>query len=121
MRPVTAKLASTAAALALMVGSSGASAAGNPAPNSAPDAWVTFSQLNPAGATALAGSSAASSASLAGAAAAAQPAEDSGYRPNPFPWPVAVVLLGVIATAIYIEFIEKHHGRVTFPNPNSPA
>jgi len=31
------------------------------------------------------------------------------------------VLLGVVAAAIYIAFIEKHHGHFDFPGPNSPS
>jgi hypothetical protein len=115
------KLASIAAATAIVLAPA-AAAASPAAPAPAPNAWLTLSQLNPAGATALAGSATAPSVALAGTAATtAQPADEAAYRPNPFPWPVAVVLLGVVATAIYIAFIEKHHGHFTVPTPNSPA
>ena len=113
---LASKLASIAAAVALLAGSP-AVAAG--APSASPDAWVTFSQLNPAGATALAGSSAV--ATIGTAATAAQPVEAEDARGNPFPWPVAVVLLGVVAMAVYIALIEKHHGHFTFPSPTSPS
>ena len=119
MRIVSTKIAATAAALALLASAPASAASSAPAPSATPNGWVTFSQLNPAGATAMAGSSA---VSLAGSTAvAAQPDEDGAYRQNPFPWPVAVVLLGVVAAAIYIAFIEKHHGHFNFPSPNSPS
>lgn len=121
MRIVSTKIAATAAALALLASAPAAAAPSSPASNAAANGWVTFSQLNPAGATALAGGSALASPEMIGTAAAAAQPTEGDYRPNPFPWPVAVVLLGVVAMAVYIGFIEKHHGHVTFPTPNSPA
>ena len=110
MRRVTTKIASIAAATAIILAPTAASASALPSPSAQPNAWVTLSQLNPAGATALAGSAAVSAApdsvALAGAAAAAQPADDN-YRPNPLPLPVVAVLLAVLGTMIYIAFIEK--------------
>ena len=121
MRAISIKLASAAAALALLSATPVAAAPTAYTATTTPNGWVTFSQLNPAGATALAGSSALASPEMIGtAAAAAQPAEGD-YRPNRFPWPVAVVLLGVVAAAIYIALIEKHYGRFTVPGPNSPS
>jgi hypothetical protein len=112
MRRVTTKIASIAAATAIILAPAAASASALPSSSTSPTAWVTLSQLNPAGATALAGSTAAtaapSSVALAGATAAAQPADDT-YRPNPLPLPVVAVLLAVLGTMIYIAFIEKHH------------
>jgi hypothetical protein len=119
MRIFPTKIASAAAALALLAS---APAMAAPAMNTAPNGWAALSQLNTAGATALAGSNAVASPAMLGTAtAAAQPADDGEYHANPFPWPVAIVLLGVVATAIYIALIEKHHGHVTVPTPNSPA
>ena len=101
-----------AAATALLVTPTMASAAGTASQQPASD-WVTFSQLNPAGAMALGGSAAAPTAgTLTSSAAAVQPVDANGdYRPNPLPWPVIGVLLAVLGTAIYIAFIEKdgHH------------
>ncbi len=109
MRRVTTKIASIAAAAAIILAPTAASASALPSSSAPSNAWVTLSQLNPAGATALAGSAAApSSVELAGAAAAVQPADDT-YRPNPLPLPVIAVLLAVLGTMIYIAFIEKHH------------
>lgn len=112
MRRVTTKIASIAAATAIILAPAAASASALASSSTSPNAWVTLSQLNPAGATALAGSTGAtaapSSVVLAGATAAAQPADDT-YRPNPLPLPVVAVLLAVLGTMIYIAFIEKHH------------
>ena len=112
MRTVTRKIASIAAAAAIVVAPTAASAEALPSSSAQSNAWITFSQLNPAGATALAGNAAATAApnsvALAGAAAAAQPADDA-YRPNPLPLPVVAVLLAVLGTMIYIAFIEKNH------------
>ncbi|HEX6661791.1 MAG TPA: hypothetical protein VF067_07990 [Sphingomicrobium sp.] len=111
MRRVTTKIASIAAAAAIVITPTMASAAALPSSSAQSNAWVTLSQLNPAGATALAGSTAATatpSVALAGSAAAAQPTDDA-YRPNPLPLPVIAVLLAVLGTMIYIALIEKHH------------
>lgn len=91
----------SAAAAALLISSTGASAAGAPtAPASSP--WRTLSMLNPAGATALGG---------AAAAAAVQPAgegygDQDGFHP---PLAAVAVFLGVIALDIWI-LLDKHHG-----------
>jgi hypothetical protein len=84
--------------------------------------WTTLSQLTPAGATALAGSGvvagAPDAATVAASAAAVQPADEAyETHANPFPLPVVAVLLAVLGTAIYIAFIEHHHGHTTFPSP----
>jgi hypothetical protein len=110
MPSVTTKIASIAAAVAIVMAPTAASASATSPVQS--NGWVTLSQLNPAGATALAGGAAVTavpdSVALAGAAAAAQPADDT-YRPNPLPLPVIAVLLAVLGTMIYIALIEKHH------------
>ncbi|HKC02348.1 MAG TPA: hypothetical protein VKC17_03490 [Sphingomicrobium sp.] len=106
----------TAAASAAM-----STAAAQPAPNN----WVRLSQLTPAGAMALAGSGvvagAPDAATVAASAAAVQPADEPGA--NPFPLPVIAVLLAVLGGAVYIAFIEHHHGHIAIPTPPpiSPA
>src|SRR4051812_34918358 len=106
MPPLPKAIASLVAAASLLVTPAMASASTLPAGAASPGAWVTLSQLNPAGAMALGGSGAAAmpnaaTLSSASAAAAAQPVDTAAdYRPNPFPWPVAVVLLAVVGTAI---------------------
>jgi len=118
MRPVSMKIVSIATAAAIMFVPTAAAASAvqsSPPPSSA---WVTLSQLNPAGATALAAprlTASSNAISLAGAAAAAQPVADSDLRrPDPLPLPVIAVLLAVLATAIYIAFIEDHDGDRVF-------
>ena len=119
MRSIRTKLAATAVAAALIVSPTAAasatmsSAAAQPASNS----WVTLSQLTPAGATALAGSGVVAgtpdAAAVAASAAAVQPADESaGQGANPFPLPVIAVLLAVLGGAVYIAFIENHHGHI---------
>ena len=123
MRPIRPKLAATSVAIALVFSPTVAAASTLAAPVAAQpqDAWTALSQMTPAGATALASTGVAaaapSAATVAAAAAAAQPAEDTGYRPNPLPLPVIAVLLGVLGMAIYIALIEKHHGHITIPTP----
>jgi hypothetical protein len=115
MRPIPTKIASIAAAAAIMVTPTMAAAStlsSVPAPNN----WVTFSQLNPAGAAALAGSSVAAAhpaVAMTGSAAAVQGADDGGYH-NGIPLPVIAVWLAVIGAAIYIALIEKHHHHRVF-------
>jgi hypothetical protein len=121
------KIASTAVAAALLFSPTvgAASTMSAPAAQSAPNAWVTLSQLTPSGAVALAGSSAvAASSNAAVMAGSAQATTDTAYdaHGNPLPIPVIAVLLAVLGTAIYIAFIEKHHGHVTIPTqPVSPG
>jgi hypothetical protein len=121
MRPIQKKLAATAVAAALVFSPTVAAASAFAAPSSPQNAWVTFSQMTPAGATALASTgvvaAAPDAATVAAAAAAAQPVDDTDYRPNPLPLPVIAVLLGVLGMAIYIALIEKHHGHITIPTP----
>jgi hypothetical protein len=120
MRRIPRKIASIAAAAAILVTPTMA-AASTVSSAPAPSAWTTFSQLNPAGATALAGSSVAAQpgVALTGSAAAVQATDDGGYH-NGIPLPVIAVWLAVIGAAIYIALIEKHHGHITIL-PNSPA
>jgi hypothetical protein len=128
MRSIPAKFAASAVAAAIIISPTAAAsatmsaAAARPASNN----WVTLSQLTPAGAVALAGSGvmagAPDAATVAASAAAVQPVDEaSEAHANPFPLPVIAVLLAVLGTAIYIAFIEKHHGHATFPGaPVSP-
>jgi len=120
MRSIQAKLAATAVAAALILSPTAAAASSFSAPaGQAQSAWVTFSQMTPAGAAALASSGAVAAApdaaTMAAAAAAAQP--DEGGGSNAFPLPVIGVLLAVLGTAIYIGLIEHHHGHITIPGP----
>jgi hypothetical protein len=115
------KLAATAVAAALIASPTMASAAAQPTPTS----WVALSQMTPAGAMALAGSGvvagAPDAATVAASAAAVQPYEADERGANPLPLPVIAVLLAVLGAAIYVAFIEKHHGHATFPGaPVSP-
>ena len=115
MRRVRMKIASIAAAAAIMVTPTMAAAS---TVQSAPasNAWVTFSQLNPAGATALAGSGVAAAqpgVALTGSAASVQATDDGGYH-NGIPLPVIAVWLAVLGGAIYIALIEKHHHHRVF-------
>ena len=123
MRSITRKLASAAVAAALIVSPTAAAAASMSAPlaSQPQNSWTTLSQMNAAGAVALAGSGAAPNAATM--AAAAQTSDDQReYRSNPLPLPVLAVLLAVLGTAIYIAFIEKHRGHVNFPiTPVSPT
>jgi hypothetical protein len=123
MRLIQKKLAATAIAGALVFSPTVAAASTFAAPTQTQNAWVTLSQMTPAGATALASTgavAAAPDAAAMAAAVAAQPVDESDYRPNPLPIPVIVVLLGVLGMAIYIALIEKHHGHITIPaaSPN---
>jgi hypothetical protein len=127
MRSIQMKLAATAVAAALIFSPTVAVASTFAAPAAAQpqNAWVTLSQMTPAGATALASTGlvavAPNAATMSAAAAAAQPVDETDYRPNPLPLPVIVVLLGVLGMAIYIALIEKHHGHITVPSgPISP-
>ena len=116
MRRIPTKIVSIAAAAAILVTPTMAAASTVQASAPAPNAWVTFSQLNPAGATALAGSSAAAAQpgiALTGSAAAVQATDDSGYH-NGIPLPVIAVWLAVIGAAVYIALIEKHHHHGVF-------
>jgi len=115
MRRIPTKIASIAAAAAVLVTPTMAAASTVQASAPAPNAWVTFSQLNPAGATALAGSSAATQPGIAltGSAAAVQATDDGGYH-NGIPLPVIAVWLAVIGAAVYIALIEKHHHHGVF-------
>jgi hypothetical protein len=122
MRLIQKKLAATAIAGALVFSPTVAAAStfAAPAPTQPQNAWVTLSQMTPAGATALASTGAVAAApdaaTMAAAAVAAQPVEDTGT--NPFPLPVVIVLLGVLGMAVYIALIEKHdHGHITIPTP----
>jgi hypothetical protein len=121
MRLVQKKLAATAVAAALIFSPTVAAASTFAAATQPQNGWVSLSQMTPAGATALASSGAVAAApdaaTLAAAAAAVQPVDETDYRPNPFPLPVVIVLLGVLGMGIYIALIEKHHGHVTFPSP----
>ena len=122
MRSIPMKLAATAVSAALVFSPTVAAASTYSAPVATQNAWVTFSQMTPAGATALASTGAVAAAPnaatvAAAAAAAAQPVDETAYRPNPLPLPVIVVLLGVLGMAIYIALIEKHHGHITIPTP----
>ena len=119
MRPVSMKSVSVATAAAILFAPTAAAASSVQSSAPPANAWVTLSQMNPAGATALAGSGAAATSpnavSLAGAATAAQPVDDPGApRANPLPLPVIAVLLLVLATAIYIAFIDDHDGDRVF-------
>lgn len=112
MRTFPKAIATITAAAAMTVTPTMA-AASTSAQSARASGWVTLSQLNPAGAMALAGSRAVAStpnaATMSATAAAAQPVDTAGaYRPNPLPLPVIGVLLAVIGTAIYIAFIENH-------------
>jgi hypothetical protein len=122
MRSIQNKLAAAAVSTALIFSPTVAAASTFSAPVAAQpqNAWVTLSQMTPAGATALASSGAVAAApdaaTMAAAAAAAQPDESAGT--NPFPLPVVIVLLGVLGMAVYIALIEKHdRGHVTIPTP----
>jgi hypothetical protein len=120
MRLIQKKLAATAVAGALVFSPTLAAASTFAAPTQPQNAWVTLSQMTPAGATALASTgavAAAPDAAAMAAAVAAQPVDETDYRPNPLPIPVIVVLLGVLGMAIYIALIEKHHGHITIPAP----
>jgi hypothetical protein len=123
MRSPSRTIATIAVSAALLVTPTMATAA-DAAPQAPANPWVTLSELNPAGAIALGGTSAATPgpASMSATAAGVQPADDrDDYRGNPLPWPVIGVLLAVVGTMIYIEFIEHHHGHGTFPTtPTSP-
>ena len=129
MRSIRTKLAATAAAAALIVSPTAAASAtmSSAAAQPASTSWVTLSQLTPAGATTLAGSGvvagAPDAAMVAASAAAVQPVgESTGEGANPFPLPVIAVLLAVLGGAVYIAFIEHHHGHITVPTgPVSPA
>jgi len=128
MRSIRTKLAATAVAAAIMISPTAAASATMSTTVAQPtsNGWVTLSQLTPAGAVALAGSGvmagAPDAATVAASAAAVQPVDEvSEPHTNPFPLPVIAVLLAVLGTAIYIAFIEKHHGHATFPGgPVSP-
>jgi hypothetical protein len=128
MRSIRTKLAATAVAAAIMISPTAAASAtmSTTVAQPASDGWVMLSQLTPAGAVALAGSGvmagAPDAATVAASAAAVQPVDEaSEAHANPFPLPVIAVLLAVLGTAIYIAFIEKHHGHATFPGaPVSP-
>ena len=123
MRSITKTLASAAVAAALIVSPTAAASASMSAPlaGQPQNSWVTLSQMTPAGAVALAGSGAVPNAATM--AAAAQTSDDyQARRANPLPLPVLAVLLAVLGAAIYIAFIEKHRGRVSFPfTPVSPS
>lgn len=113
MRTFPKAIATIAAAAATTVTPTMAAASTSASASNGASGWVTLSQLNPAGAMALAGSRAVAStpnaATMSATAAAAQPVDTAGaYRPNPLPLPVIGVLLAVIGTAIYIAFIENH-------------
>jgi hypothetical protein len=124
MRSIRTNLAAAAVAAAMIISPIAASAATMSTAAAQPpsNAWVTLSQLTPAGASALAGSSVVASATVAASAAAVEPVDESAEPSvNPFPIPVVVVLLAVLGTAIYIGLIEKHHGHASFPGtPVSP-
>ena len=116
MRDIRTKIATTAIAAALIFSPTAAVASSYSA-QSPSNAWVTLSEMTPAGATALAGSGVVSGAPDAATLAAAQTtvvATDSDYRPNPLPLPVIAVLLAVLGGAIYIALIEKHHSHRPF-------
>ena len=123
MRSIRTNLAAMVVATAIMVSPTAAASATMAATTAQPasSGWVTLSQMTPAGAMAMAGSGAVAAApdaaTVAASAAAVQPVEGDAPRANPLPLPVIAVLLGVIATAIYIAFIEKHHGHADFPGP----
>ena len=127
MRSIRTKLAATVVAAAMMMSPTAAASATMSTAATAPvsNGWVTLSQLTPAGAMALAGSGVVAgtpdAATVAASAAAVQPVESNEPGANPFPLPVIAVLLAVLGTAIYIAFIEHHHGHATFPGaPVSP-
>jgi len=122
MRSIRTKLAATAVAAAIMISpTAAASATMATAAQPTSTGWVTLSQMTPAGAMALAGSGVAAAtpdaATVAASAAAVQPVEGDERGANPLPLPVIAVLLAVLGTAIYIAFIEKHHGHADFPGP----
>jgi len=125
MRTMWSKFAASVVAAALIASPTMASATAAAQPTAT--SWVTLSQMTPAGAMALAGSGAVAgtpdAATVAASAAAVQPYEGDERRANPLPLPVIAVLLAVLGTAIYIAFIEKHHGHATFPGapPVSPS
>ena len=116
MRLITMKLASAAAAASLIASPVAAASSTMAAPLAAQpqNSWVALSQMTPAGAQALASSGMTTAAPDAAtiAAAAQVSSDDRDYRANPLPLPVIIVLLAVLGTAIYIAFIEKHHGHV---------
>lgn len=128
MRSIRTKLAASAIAAAIIISPTAAASAtmATPAAQPASNAWVTLSQLTPTGATALAGSGvvagAPDAATVAASAAAVQPVDESAEQgTNPFPLPVIAVLLAVLGVAVYIAFIEHHHGHITIPTgPVSP-
>ena len=127
MRSIRTKVAATVVAAAMMISPTAAASATmlTTASQPAPNIWVTLSQLTPAGATALAGSGvvagAPDAATVAASAAAVQSAEADEPGANPFPLPVIAVLLAVFGGAVYIAFIEHHHGHADFPGaPVSP-
>jgi hypothetical protein len=127
MRSIRTKLAATAVAAAIMISPTAAASAtmATTAARPATTGWVTLSQMTPAGAMALAGSGVVAAtpdaATVAASAAAVQPMEGDEGRANPLPLPVIAVLLAVLGTAIYIAFIEKHHGHANFPGPPPPV
>lgn len=127
MRTIRTKLAASAVAAALIASPTMASAltVSTAAVQPTPTSWVALSQMTPAGVMALAGSGVIAgtpdAATVAASAAAVQPYESDERRANPLPLPVIAVLLAVLGAAIYIAFIEKHHGHATFPGaPVSP-
>jgi len=122
MRLIQKRLAASAVAAALVVSPTMAAASGaTPTAAQPQNGWMALSQMTPAGAAALASTgvvaAAPNAATVTAAAAAVQPADENDYRPNPLPLPVVAVLLGVLGMAIYIAFIEKHHGHITIPTP----
>ena|SRR3982751_6325932 len=127
MRSITHRLSASVIAAALLVSPTMASASTTSVGAQPQNAWVALSQMTPAGAAALASTgvtaAAPDAATMATAAAAAQPVDGSAEPgANPLPLPVIAVLLAVLGTAIYIAFIEKHHGHVTVPTgPVSPS
>jgi len=127
MRTMWSKFAASVVAAALIASPTMASATAAATAQPTATSWVALSQMTPAGAMALAGSGAVAgtpdAATVAASAAAVQPYEGDERRANPLPLPVIAVLLAVLGTAIYIAFIEKHHGHATFPGapPVSPS
>ena len=124
MRTMWSKFAASVVAATLIASPTMASATAAAQPTAT--SWVALSQMTPAGAMALAGSGAVAgtpdAATVAASAAAVQPYEGDERGANPLPLPVIAVLLAVLGTAIYIAFIEKHHGHATFPGgPVSPS
>ena len=107
------KIITAALAAALVVTSTEASAASQPAPQPQ-SSWLALSMLTPGGSIGL------------GGAAAQLPPPDNAPAPQAHgaattpPVPVIAIWLATLAMSIYI-LTREHHGHFVFPRPGSPA